>query len=86
MSDRYERLQSARGARIALPLVGAVLLVVGLSARPLLAIPALVVLVAFVGWLALRSPVRGPGLDRLRLLVLGILLALLAGRLVGAVT
>ncbi|WP_262849201.1 hypothetical protein [Mumia quercus] len=84
MSDRYERLQTSRGARIVIPVLGAVLLVAGLSAPPVLAIPALVVLVLFVGWLALRSPVHGARLDRVRLLVLGVLVALLVGRVAGA--
>lgn len=85
MSDLYDRLQATPGVRVAVPIAGAVLLVVGLAANPWIGIPALVALVAFVAWMAQSSPDHGTRLARLRLLVLGILVALTVGRFLSAV-
>ncbi|MBW9205618.1 hypothetical protein KV097_06620 [Mumia sp. zg.B17] len=82
MSDLFERLQSSRGARVAVPVAGAALLVVGLAADPWIGVPALLLLIVFVGWMAFRSPAQDSGLARLRMLVLGILVALTVGRFV----
>ncbi|QMW65145.1 hypothetical protein H4N58_13085 [Mumia sp. ZJ1417] len=85
MSDPYERMLMSRGARVAVPVVAAVLLITGLAATPWIGIPALLVLVAFVGWMAYRSPDPTSGLARLRLLVVGILVAVAVGRFLTAV-
>ncbi|KAA1420431.1 hypothetical protein FE697_015815 [Mumia zhuanghuii] len=85
MSDSYDRLQASRRARLVIPLLGALLLVAGLAAPAWIGIPALAVLVAFVVWLAQRSPDQTSGLARIRVLVVGILVALLVGRFLTAV-
>ncbi|MGH1565036.1 DUF6703 family protein [Mumia sp. DW29H23] len=85
MSDLYERMVDSRGARIAVPIVAAVLLVVGLAADPWIGIPALLVLIVFVAWLAYRSPDSTSGLARLRVLMVGILVAVAVGRFLTAV-
>ena len=84
MSDLYDRLQASRPARIALPIAIAVLLIVGLAGPVWMGVPALLVIVAFVVWMGASSPDPTSGLARLRVLVAGILVALIAGRILTA--
>jgi hypothetical protein len=65
-----------------LPLVTAVLLLVGLFTPPAVGVPVLVVVLALVGWLSYLSwpVVRGPGRP-LRLAMLALLVVAIAQRL-----
>ncbi|WP_370614934.1 hypothetical protein [Mumia sp. Pv 4-285] len=85
MSDLYDRLMVSRRARIVIPVAGALLLVVGLAAPAWIGIPALIVIIAFVAWMARNSVDQTSGLARLRVLVAGILTFLVVGRFLTAV-
>lgn len=73
--------------RLTVPAVALVLFLVGAFAPTLYAVPSLMLLAAFVGWLATLS---WPMLDRparlVRMVVIGVLVGLLVGRLVGGLT
>jgi uncharacterized membrane protein YphA (DoxX/SURF4 family) len=68
-----------------IPVLSGALLVAGLFAPPAIGVPLLLLLVAFVGWLSYLSWPVVPGRQRLvRLVMLGLLLFAVAGRLDGA--
>lgn len=84
MSDLYARIQASRQARMVIPVALAILLVVGLAAPVWLGVPALVVVIGFIVWMAANSPDPTSGLARLRMLVIGVLTAVAVGRLLTA--
>lgn len=83
-ADLLARMQAM--PRLAVPVIVLVLFLVGAFAPTLYAVPALVLLTAFVAWLATLS---WPALDRparlVRMVAIGALVGLLASRVVGSV-
>ena len=74
----------SRLPRLLVPGAVLVLVVAGLAAPAWLGAPCLVVVAAFLGWLASISwPVLEPGGRMLRVLTVGLLLAAAAGRVYG---
>lgn len=71
--------------RLVVPVIVLVLFLIGAFAPPLYALPAVLVLIAFVGWLASLSwPILDAPARLVRVFVVGILVALLASRAAGA--
>lgn len=77
-------LRLSRLPRLLVPAVVLALTVTGLAAPPWIGVPCLLLVVAFVGWLATLSWPVLPAAGRvLRLLTAGLLLAAAAGRATG---
>lgn len=71
--------------RLTVPVIALFLFLVGAFAPNLYALPALALLTVFVGWLASLSwPVLGRSARLVRMVVIGLLVGVLAGRVIEA--